>query len=157
MANGQGDDANSAGRSSASSTMAVITRCLSIASGPGGLLGRGQRRQALEQRAHRIAVEALARKAGVQRADAQREIVRATAKAAAATGEVKRRRSRAKGSRSPSMARSGAGSFFINWAFALFGKRPSPSAPDAAAPARTIIEAVQAREREERAGRGGGA
>lgn len=27
------------------------------------------------------------------------------------------------------LARSGAGSFFINWAFALFGKHPSPSAP----------------------------
>lgn len=27
------------------------------------------------------------------------------------------------------LARSGAGAFFINWAFALFGKRPSPSAP----------------------------
>jgi TRAP transporter 4TM/12TM fusion protein len=27
------------------------------------------------------------------------------------------------------LARSGAGAFFINWAFALFGKTPSPSAP----------------------------
>ena len=32
------------------------------------------------------------------------------------------------------LARSGAGAFFINWAFALFGKTPSPSAPGRAPP-----------------------